>query len=357
MKKNWFIVFLALNLLGLWSCNDKLNIAAPYKNITLVYGLLNRGDTAHYIRIQKAFMDQNQSAIDMAKEADSSFYKNLNVVIKEISTAGLVLNTFTLNRVDLLSEGYSKDTGVFFNTPNYAYKLKHLLDTNNTYRIVISNSASGEVDSAESPVLTNVGPNYTNYGVIEWTRTSVNFAKLTNDKGLDEESSFTIIVPPHTGAFELAMRFHWTDSNASTGLVQRFSADYSDFAEKISTFTPSTTTARRFDVYTTNKGIYQFLYAKMQPASSSQQYRVLDSVDMFLYTVGIEFQRYKDLNANKGGVTANEIRPYYTNLKGQNVMGLFSTKASVQRLNLAIGAATQDSLKHNSITRSLNIVF
>lgn len=117
MKNKISTILLLIVVIGFSACNDKLNIAAPYKNITVVYGLLNIADTAHYIRIQKAFMDENKSAIDMAKVADSSFYGALKVSVKEISAAGVLLNTIPLDKVDLLNEGYPKDQGAFFQHP------------------------------------------------------------------------------------------------------------------------------------------------------------------------------------------------------------------------------------------------
>ena len=75
-------------MLGLHSCSEDFEITAPYKDITVAYGILNITDTAHYIRIQKAFLDENKSAIDMAKVADSNFYAQLDVKVKEINKIG-----------------------------------------------------------------------------------------------------------------------------------------------------------------------------------------------------------------------------------------------------------------------------
>jgi hypothetical protein len=83
----------------------------------------------------------------------------------------------------------------------------------------------------------------------------------------------------------------------------------------------------------------------------------MDSCDMFLYAAGIEYYRYKELNTNKGGLTADEIRPTYTNIKGKNVMGLFSTKAYIQKLQIAIGLDTKDSLTNGVQFKDLSIRF
>jgi hypothetical protein len=357
MKKIFQSLLFISAVSSLLSCTEKLDIAAPYKNITVVYGLLNRADTAHYIRIQKAFMDENQSAIDLAKVADSSFYNALEVVVKEILPSGALKDTFHLSKVELTLEGYAKEAGAFFNSPHYAYKFKHILDTNNQYRVVITNTQTGNVDSAVTPIITNMGPNFTQFGVIEWQRSSVSFTKVYRENGDLDESSYTVIIPPNVGVAELILRFHWTDSNVVTKTAVKRHADFAQFAQKFGSFTPSPTLSNRFDLTTQNKNIYDFLKGTMGLPASADQYRYMDSCDMLLYVAGIEYARYKDLNTNKGGITANEIRPLYTNVKGKDVLGLFSTRSFIQKLNMAIGSDTRDSLRSNSITRDLNIRF
>lgn len=329
------------------SCNDKLDIAAPYKNITVVYGLLDMKDTAHYVRIQKAFMDNSKSAIDMAKEADSSFYRSLEVSMKEISAAGVVLNTITMPRVDLANEGYPKDTGAFFNTPNYGFKLKYGLNPSNTYRLIIRNTETGNVDSAVSPVINTALP-YTSFGVRSWISPgmTINFARSANP-ATTGRSSYGVTVPASVYMAQLVLRFNWTDTNTEThSAVNRFA----DYIIDQRTVNPSSTT----DFYVTNQNVYDFI-AKSLGTPGDNDLRYLDSCDMFVYAAGEEYEKYNRLNQNQGGLTTNEIRPVYTNIKGKDVMGLFSTRASVNRLQIPIDQITRDSIAVHPLTKSLKI--
>src|SRR5690606_21255581 len=126
MKKILFSVLSLAFVFGIQSCSEDFEVTAPYKDVTLVYGLLNMQDTAHYIRIQKAFLDENKNAFDMARQADSSFYResDLEVVMKEIANGAMVGAPIPLSRVDMNLEGYPKKEGVFFTAPNYGYKFK-----------------------------------------------------------------------------------------------------------------------------------------------------------------------------------------------------------------------------------------
>src|SRR5262249_40207264 len=140
MKKLLLPCIALVSLFLITSCSEKFKVAAPYKNITVIYGYLDRADTAHYIRIQKAFLDEDKSALTMAQTPDSSFYANLDVSIARVTYSGIKHDVIHLNRVDLGSEGYPKPIGAFFNTPNYAYKFKDLLDQQYIYRLIVHNN-------------------------------------------------------------------------------------------------------------------------------------------------------------------------------------------------------------------------
>ncbi|GAA4457332.1 hypothetical protein [Rurimicrobium arvi] len=328
------------------SCNDKLEIAAPYKNITVVYGLLDMTDSAHYIRIEKAFMDGNQSAVDMAKVPDSSFYNALTVSMKEFNAGGTLINTYALSRVNLDNEGYAKDTGAFFSTPNYAYKFKGLLNSGNTYRLMIYNTATGVMDSAETNVIDS---NTASFGLTEWklAAQTISFAReYTFDGDKLYQKTYTVNVPKNASVFQLYLRFNWVDSNIATHTSVAHSADFSTFyASGSNTLT------------VTNRDIYDFLRSTLGVPSDANQYRYFDSCDMILYAAGSEYKRYQELNQNTGGLTANEIKQQYTNIKGENVMGLFSTRAHVQKLQVPFSDDTKDSVAINRRTADLNIRF
>jgi hypothetical protein len=149
---------LLLASLGLCSCTTKFDVAAPYKNITVVYGFLDQNDTAHYVRIEKAFLDNSKNALVMATVPDSSYFPALDVKMERFDVNGTLVDTIHLNRVDMNAEGYTKQSGTFFTSPNYAYKFTILLDGNYTYQLVITNLLTGDVDSASAPVIVDNDP-------------------------------------------------------------------------------------------------------------------------------------------------------------------------------------------------------
>lgn len=91
-QKIGFIAALTLIWSVFYSCSTEVEINAPFKNIYVVYGVLDANDTIQYIRVSKAFL-VNQDAIEYAKDYDPSV-KGLNVVLKGYG------KTYTATQID-----------------------------------------------------------------------------------------------------------------------------------------------------------------------------------------------------------------------------------------------------------------
>ena len=89
MRKAYSILTVLAAILFITACNNKLNVLSPYKNVTVVYGLMDQSDTAHYIRVNKAF-EGNGNAYTMAQQFDSSYYpaNQLNVQLQCVNISG-----------------------------------------------------------------------------------------------------------------------------------------------------------------------------------------------------------------------------------------------------------------------------
>lgn len=95
-------------------------LTEPWKDIPVVYGLINRVDSAQYIRVEKLFVDEDIPAVEMAKVADSIYYQNVKVSLINLTSKREV----ELLKVDGTSEGYVRNPGPFVQVPNFLYKLK-----------------------------------------------------------------------------------------------------------------------------------------------------------------------------------------------------------------------------------------
>ncbi len=138
------ITLLALGVAGVFftSCNNDLDIVAPYKDTTVVYCLIDLNDTVHYVRIHKAFLGAD-NAYEMAQYTDSFYHKNVLSVKLERWKNNQLYGVINFTR----DSSIAKDTGVFANTPNIIYKSEscNLLSADSKYRLVVRNSETGSV--------------------------------------------------------------------------------------------------------------------------------------------------------------------------------------------------------------------
>lgn len=100
------------------SCSNDLDLTAPWQDIPIIYGIIDINDDNHYIRVEKAFLDPETNAIDIAQIADSIYYENISVSLKVNDD-----QSFNLTRVNGEDEGIFKDSGDFANSPNILYKI------------------------------------------------------------------------------------------------------------------------------------------------------------------------------------------------------------------------------------------
>jgi hypothetical protein len=308
------------------SCSEDFEVSAPYKHITVVYGLLNTADTAHYIRIQKAFLDENKSAIDMAKEADSSFYNALTVQLKELST-GVVE---TLQKVDLGQEGYAKEPGVFFQAPSYAYKTKRYLNPDSRYRLIIRNATTGLTDSAETAI---IAASSGKFQVPDFVfGYNIHFPAVREN----DEFRVEVIVPDNAKLVEGIVRFHYVDKDGATGLQTDRILDYT-FASTVGN------AGKPLFLTRFQREFYAFLGSAM-PAAPANIQRYMDTAEVFVWAGSEEFATYQQINGAQGGLTADQIKPIYTNIKGQDVYGLLASRSMRYRL-APVTDASIDSLK------------
>lgn len=355
MKKIILPVLALLVMALVQSCSENFNVAAPYKPITVIYGLLDRGDTAHYIRIEKAFLDDNKSALNMAKEPDSNFFNNINVRIQRLTFAGNPVDTIHLTRVDLNAEGYPKDSGTFYNAPSYAYKFKNLLDPGYIYRIIVTNASSGETDSADAPVIDNRNSTFYIY-YIDDTSSNPQFEFANTNPNQTMTLAFKYVAPSNftfenltspASVAQVYIRFNWIDSNTSNGSKTYRSYDYDlGFKELSAAF--FTYDVKDVSMYNAIKGGLG--------AAPANTVRLMDRCQLITYLGTNDFYNYIKVAALQGtGLTGNEIQPTFTNIKGKNVLGLFSSRC-VRSGYVTITNNTINALRTASLVSEVKIV-
>lgn len=354
MRKLVLPILLSLAI-GFSSCSEKIDVAAPYKDVTVVYSIMNMNDTAYYIRIQKAFMDETKSAVNMATEVDSNYYADLDVTMVEWDTVKQkITNTFNLDKVDMGAQGYPKESGAFVNSPNIAYKLRKpnpafKVSQFLAYRLIINNKKTNRIDSSENFRFVSADSSMGFGGfyipIFQNAYMPLYFPRTTS---AGFQYSLTGRIPLNARMIEGHMIFNYIDSNAATGTSERKSIDYlfaSDVGE------PTTT----FELRVENSAIYRYLSDEIGPAPVNVT-RYIDSCDLYIYAGSDELYNYQQITLSQtGGLTGEQIKPFYTNMKGANAIGLIGTRAVNRYRNAGLDAITMDSMMKNELLKPLAI--
>ncbi len=137
--KNIFLTTLTIFIILFTSCETDVKLNAPWKDTTIVYGLLNQNDSVHYIKINKAFLGDDNLLNYAAIEDSNEYLYKLNVKLIEKDEADNIIRTFPLDTTSI----YNKDTGLFYNPHQIVYTTgannKVFLNDNYHYHLDIQN--------------------------------------------------------------------------------------------------------------------------------------------------------------------------------------------------------------------------
>jgi len=140
-----------------WSCSNEIDVIGEWKEIPVVYGIFTTAPQGviNYFRIEKAFLDPNTDAFEIAQRPDSLYYgeNEIEVLLYERVNASGYPDEFividTLERVDAATLGFQREEGIFSGSPNYIYVSESNAPTTNAderyryYKLVIHNNVSG----------------------------------------------------------------------------------------------------------------------------------------------------------------------------------------------------------------------
>jgi hypothetical protein len=152
MKHYFLILGICLACL-FYACKPDFDLNAPYKDVTVVYGLLNHQDTIHYVKIYKGYQSHKQGAVFInAQNPDSIYYYNqISVVLQEFDKDKRTLRKdIPLN----ITHDFPRDSGFFYyNKERIIYYTKEPISKNYSYKIVITNLQTGKITEGITQIL------------------------------------------------------------------------------------------------------------------------------------------------------------------------------------------------------------
>nr|MBC8147620.1 DUF4249 family protein [Bacteroidota bacterium] len=147
-----YILFL-IAISSFYSCETDFDMNADYKDITVVYGLLNQTETTHYVKINRAFLGEDNT-IALAHDPQAISYGDFLEVKMYV-----YINKHdqrTLYFVDTLIERVPDATSPFYNPANpyqIIYKTDANLRSDGTYKLIIRNKFTNKIITAETKLI------------------------------------------------------------------------------------------------------------------------------------------------------------------------------------------------------------
>ncbi len=321
-------------------CSTELDLNAPFVETPVMFGLLDFTKDTQYIRINRAFLKDGESALLLARDPAEIYYgPGLQVKLEEYNNGNLV-STTTLLQVNGDSLGPSKETGTFSEIPNILYRYVGPLNPARQYKVTAEDPALNISVSAETGILNT-------FDVIRPTpnptlTTALNFASLA-----DYQVRWSNAVGARV--YEMHMRFYMriTDANDISIVLGDTVLDWRVFNSELVS-NPSSAAALDYDI--PRNSFYAFLAQAVEP--SFGVVRFLDSVEFQFFGGDVELYNYQLFGSSQLGITANQISATYTNVEGG--LGLLASRVEKITPKYKFSNQTLDSIACGSITGGLN---
>jgi hypothetical protein len=308
----------------LTSCSNEVEIAAPPKETMVIYGLLNTSDSIHYIKINKGFISENTSPIELAKDPDLLFFDSLHVRLINLSSG----NSYVLEK-----QPVQKDSGVFSNAVNYVFSLQEKLHVNDRIRLQVSNPLTGKSVSSETKMLDYPVPVLPSLSTINYL-------------DIEPEKTFRINFNPprESRSYEIKVHFYYKETDLSSQTSKN----------KVITWNVASRNYAEQRVISQLDGqlFYDYLSSMLEERPANIQREGL-FLEFEYWTTDETFTTYRDVFGT-ASIGVVQKKTDYTNIEGG--YGIFASRNNVKITGTSLSTKTREQLRTNPAMARFNFV-
>lgn len=325
-----FLALVAITFIAA-SCNQELIINAPWKDVSAIYGILDRTSDTNYIRVHRGYLG-NEGINGGSQNPDSLYYINPEVKIEILNASGQTIETVTL----IKDESKDLDSGFFTTEGYHTYRFDKALEDNFQYKLVIDKSEDGlNQVYATTPMVDdfNIDQPNANRSLAYTFRNGVNLGWESTLNGR---------------LYEVKTRMHYLEMSL---------ADNNDVAEKYVDFSVTTKLANTLNggqafVSTIDyDGYYRFLANNIEV--NQDVIRFYQGTDIVIVASADDLATYMSVSAP--ATTVVQDKPHFTNIMGGDDAnaGIFSAINKAQNLGMKLADDSMDSLVRSMLTCDL----
>jgi len=324
MKRLAFLLVVAV----FWnSCSNEFELTEEWKDIPIVYGLLSMADTAQYIRVEKAYLDPNTSALEQAKIADSIYYQNASLKIIHDQTG----DEYNLEMIDGRDDGYFREPGVFAQEPNYLFKIRTTdIDFigGDLYRLELDRGNENAIVTAETILVDE----FALFRPLSGT-------SLRFEDGLNFTFSWRAI--ESAAFYDLSLEFNYSEQDPNQpGNPFVNKRVIWKVAENIRT--------NEFKIQ--GEEFYQAIASGIEGGLNVP--RRIGSISVVIEAGGTSLFDFIQVGSANQGITGSLDLPEFSNLS--EGLGVFSSRNEIREDGFSLFDSTRDSLELGRFTRDLN---
>ena len=329
-----------LMVISLVSCKPDVELTSDYKDVTVVYGLLNPLDQQQYIKIYKGYLTKD-NALVWAQDLDNiSYYNDIIVKLEEYypeSVGGELRYTYTLDTVMSIPKNY----GVFASPTQVLYRMKRSIREGYRYRLVIENKKTGRVVTSETTTIANMA-----FNIPLGTSHSISTINLNKEDpwmvGFKTNSW-----PENAYAVDAYVTFRYIEKNKVTGdTVHKAVKDIL----LTSGFTAGNETSFKPNV------IYRILQENIDVNDNVWRFPdTYECIDIKLWACDEVYYKYYKTAQPSSSIVQDRVN--YTNIEADDNMalGFFASRTYYLRtFRLDVINHNEDSLAHGQWTKNLN---
>lgn len=343
MKKRTILLPLCcvvLAALSLVSCKPDVELTSDYKDVTVVYGLLNPLDNYQYIKIYKGYLTKD-NALVWAKDLDNiSYYNDITVKMEEYypeSEGGELRYTYVLDTVMSISKNY----GVFASPTQVLYRMKKSIREGFRYKLVIENKNNGRVVISETNTIANMA-----FNIPLGTSHSISTINLNKDDPWSVGFK-TNSWPENAYAVDAYVTFRYIEKDKVTGdTVHKAVRDI----RVTPGFTAGNETSFKPNV------IYRILKENIEENDNVWRFPdTYECIDIKLWACDQVYYTYYKTAQPSSSIVQDRVN--YTNIKADDDMalGFFASRSYYKRtFRLDVINHNEDSLAHGQWTKKLN---
>ncbi len=314
MKIVNILLFVVIALFTFSRCNTDVDIYSDYKDITIVYGLLDKSDDTVWLKVTKAFLGSG-NALHFAQNSDSSNYPyKLDVELAGIKNGSevqkLVFDTITIHNKQ------AGDSVFYYPDQLMYYAVTNGLNSEAVYHLTIKKN-DGDIQSS-TPVI----PDF----VITYPVSRINF---NYDKEIQWSSA------RNGKRYEVNLVFYYRELWPGTTDTVTKSIGWSLGVAKSN----STDGGEQMGLPYTGQQFYSLLDNNLEKDPNVKRW--VNGVDVIIGCGSQDFDTYYEVNNVAGGML--EEAPQFSNIKGDNAMGLLAARHTVTK-NLKLSVASELTL-------------